>query len=280
MEKQNHQDEICQQILEEIIDGKSDDITHAHLENCPDCRQVAASLAQLATLDSALDSSGNPGLKKRVLNRLSPIMTARQHRPQPQAHPAAKNSYLAWLLGLSFAGAMAVIMFFGNQPMPLPERLPVTPVKTAAVDSQTFTLSLNQQPPATVSMDSPVSLFNNETALIRLPDNSTIQLEGPARLTVKPRGFHLLSGKAQPALPQTTRPLLPPPSMDGLRFSARFSHALPARLTPTVAVERGKVRVIDNSGRETILIAGEKTRITTDDDAASKTEGIPRISEE
>lgn len=272
----NSQKELCEKILEALIDGTIDDAGKAHLSNCKNCQQMNSTLAALATRQSVYDENDNLNLKKRVINRLSPIITT----PAPPKTAHRSSSPSKWLIGISIGSAIALMMLLNQQPIPSKPNVTVAPPKFAAVDSHSFKISVNGKTTNTISMDSPVSLFNNENAVVTLDDHSQIEINGPARLTIKPRGFHLLAGKATATVEPSSTPFIATTVHGKIEVLGTIFTCETWPGATSVAVTKGKVKVTDNDGTEMVLVAGESTKLLADNDAASKTEDIPKISQE
>lgn len=273
------QNEICQQTLEAFIDGKIDAGAKAHLAICDNCRQMVENISALAERSSVYEDSEHLNLKKRVLNRLNPLI--QQASSSSQATTASSRpSWLAWVISASLAGAFTILLFVSNQPVSIKQEAPVAPIVISSAQSSTFEISVNGQKPAIISMDSLVSLFNNETAVIKLADKSEILVEGPARLTMQPRGFHLLAGKVTATVEPDSTPFIATTMHVKIQVLGTIFSCETTTSTTTVAVKRGAVKLTGNNGSEKILRAGETSLFVSDIDPASKTEGIPLISKE
>jgi len=272
----NQDKNICQQAIEAIINSNVNEKLDLHIRGCSECRQMADTISALKKHDSAFGYQENLNLKKRVINRILPIIQATENLKKG---PAANEFSWKWL----FAAALTAAFFFSINLLQQPQKqqtdnLQQLPI-VARDNSATFDISVNGKAFVKASMDNPVSLFNNETAIINLGQDSTISISGPARLTVQPKGFHLLSGKAT----ATVKP-------GSGNFTATTVHGrievlgtiFSCETSPSgtiVSVERGRVKVSDNSGKEKILSAGEKIQIGQNDNSSGK-EGIPLISKE
>lgn len=271
------QNEICQQTLEAFIDGRTDDGSRAHLATCANCRQMVASISALAERSSAYEENEHLNLKKQVLNRLKPLI---QQVPVSAPTQASRPSWLSWLVSLSLAGAVTVLLLISSQPTATRPEAIVKPIIVSAVESSSFEISVNGKKPATISMDSLVSLFDKETAVIKLADKSEILVEGPARLTVQPRGFHLLAGKVTATVEPDSTPFIATTMHVKIQVLGTIFTCETTASTSNVTVKRGSVKLIANNGSEKILHAGETAQFISDLDPASKTEGIPLISKE
>lgn len=265
----------CQQTMEALINNEVKQELQLHIGNCENCRQMAETVTALQKFGSAFDPTENLNLKKRVINRLLPVIK------QPSARGEPRTQLFSWRYIL--AAAMAVVALFSisqfkQKDLPQTDNLSKLPI-IAKGDPATFDISVNGKSPVKVSMDNPISLFSNETALVSLADGSSISVSGPARMTVQPRGFHLLSGKA-------TATVIPGSG----QFAATTIHGrievlgtvFTCETSPSrtvVSVQRGKVRVADNNGDTKILEAGDKTEIGQET-SVNSTEVIPLISRE
>lgn len=273
---QSTRKDICQQTLEAIIDGRIDDAGKSHLSTCENCRQMSADVSALTELSSVYDESEHLNLKKRVINRLGPLI-----QTGPVKAPAtSSSSFYRWLISLSLAGSLAIMLIISNQPAPVKSDAVSSLPVVATAESQTFSISVNGKPATTVSMDSPVSLFNNEKALIKLADNSEIFVDGPSRLTIKPRGFHLLAGKATATVEPGKNTFVATTIHGKIEVLGTIFTCETNPGATTVSVLRGKVKVAANDGSEKILVAGESSQLASEADVGSKTEGIPKISQE
>lgn len=273
---QSTQKDKCQQTIEVIIDGQIDDACQSHLSACESCRQITANVSALTYLSSSYDDSEHLNLKKRVINRLAPLI-----KNGPATVPAKNSSsWYRWLISLSLAGSLAIMLMISNQPAPVEPGAANRPPIIAVAESQTFSMSINGKASATISMDSPVSLFNNENALIKLADDSEIMVEGPSRLTIKPRGFHLLAGKATATVEPGKTSFVATTIHGRVEVLGTIFTCETSPRTTIVSVKRGRVKVVANDGNEKILGAGESSHLTSENDVGSKTEGIPKISQE
>ncbi len=271
----------CHDFIEAIIDEKVDMNFSDHVADCETCQQAHNLIKEFSHLDSAFAKDDHINLQKIVINRLLPIIQA----PQPpqinsEGSKAAAGSWLSWLIGLSLAGAFLFALVSSSQPSTRPnQQAPRLPI-VASADSQTFLIAVNNKESITVSMDNPVSLFNNETAVVKLADQSEIVLVGPSRMTVKPRGFHLLNGKATATVKPGEKPFIATTMHGSIEVIGTIFTCETSLASSKISVAQGKIKVVDNGGHETFLKAGESTTLSAENASQKQTEGIPKISEE
>ncbi|GEM_PF-966472 len=269
---------ICQESLEAIIDRSSpDNRIQQHLQNCASCRQTINTLELIRREGTAFAGETHPELRLRLIKTLAPIVSSRGRSAE-----AGKSNSFAWLWKLSLAFVVIAVALFTALYQPPGITLPPAgaPHVASLPAQHSFTLSLNGGEPHEVSLDNPVALFANDSGEITLPDRSRLLVSGPARLTLAPRGFHLLQGHVRAEVAKGTE-----------EFSATTPHGIitvlgtvficetQSRFT-TVEVLSGKVRVSSDNAPAVILGPGEKSRMGQQTVGSTETGTIPSLESE
>ena len=265
----------CFKLIDQVIDSKKlNTELQQHAKECPVCGQAIETIKAISNNGRAADYSAEfPGLKTKVLQRLQPIF--KQKYQQNNTHAWFSN----WFFRFALIGAAVILLVViqfktgiemtNKQKRTLPIQL-----------SQGFRISVNNKPVQQVSMDNPVSLFKHEKAVITLPEGSRLRVQGPARLSISPRGFHLMRGILTAEVsksPETFTGTTPHGKIKvlGTIFSCETS---PDKTT--VKVIQGKVKVIPDNAEPQILIAGDSTDMKNKKGLSSASETIPSIDSE
>jgi hypothetical protein len=269
---------ICQDCLETVVDRSSPDSRALqHLQGCEACRQTASTLELIRREGTAFGDETHPELRLRLIKSLAPLVAARKEN----ARTAPANG-LSWLWKFSLAFAIILVALATTLYQPTTVIAPPTdsPQIASLPAQQSFKLSLNGGEPREVSLDNPVALFANDSGEITLPDQSRLLVSGPARLTLAPRGFHLLQGQVRAEVARGTE-----------EFSATTPHGIitvlgtvfvcetHSRFT-TVEVLSGKVRVSSDHAPAVILGPGEKSRMGQQAVGSTETGTIPSLDSE
>ena len=271
-------DKLCQDCLESVLDRQSPDSrTLQHLQSCAECRQIVSTLALLKREDTAYGDESHPELKLKLIKKLAPLVAARGEVPKPSLIAS-----FAWLWKLSIAVIVLVIAWSTLTTRPADTTKPPAGIPhVASLPAQhSFALVVNGGESHQVSMDNPVALFANDSGEITLPDQSRLLVKGPARLTLAPRGFHLLQGHVRAEVARGTDEFVATTphgiiTVLGTVFVCE-SHS---RYT-TVEVLSGKVRVSSDHAPATVLGPGEKSRMGQQTANTSETETIPSLDSE
>jgi len=269
---------ICQDCLETLIDRSSaDNQALQHLQNCDACRQAANALSKIKNEGTAFVGESHPDLRLKIIKRLAPLVATRK-----EATRAESTHSFAWLwkFSLAFIVILAALLTSLQQPAKVISP-PADSTQIASLPAQhSFKLSLNGGESREVSLDNPVALFAGDSGIITLPDRSRLLVSGPARLTLAPRGFHLLQGQVRAEVARGTE-----------EFSATTPHGIitvlgtvfvcetHARFT-TVEVLSGKVRVSSDHAPAVILGPGEKSRMGQQTVGSTETGTIPSLDSE
>ncbi|MEW6710587.1 MAG: FecR family protein [Candidatus Riflebacteria bacterium] len=259
----------CEDVLDQAINGKS--LNQPHLSACQQCRHTLATIQAIRELP-AVSAAEYPALKSQVMKRLIPILKEKYADEKPV-------SFLqSWFFRLALGAAALVMVFAVSFPM-LNKDVPVEPRNSLPIVlTQNFKISVNGGAVKDVSLDNPVSLLPGEKATITIPDGSSLQVEGPARLTIAPRGFHLTSGFLTASVvknPQTFAASTP----HGQIFVLGTVFSCDSTTHKTVVkVIEGRVKVKPDQGSEKVLSAGESVEMQADTVNASET--IPSIDSE
>jgi hypothetical protein len=270
MNKSNNTN-TCHETIEQVIDGQE---TSSHLESCDSCRTMAQTAGTIKNDGKPADYANDfPGLKEKVLHRLMPIFKRRF-----QAEKRNEASFFSsWVFKLAIATA-AVVMFFALSFRPTSSgsvnKADYLPIKLM----QTFKMSVNAKPLIEVSIDSPVSLFEGETAQIIVPDGSKLKVSGPARLTVLPRGFHLISGSLVAEVTRSNSSFAASTPHGQIEVLGTIFSCISTSQKTTVKVIQGKVKVAPDNGSAVIITAGETAEMNSKKSSDSET--IPSIDSE
>ena len=274
---------LCQKCREAISGSEAellrDPSLQQHLATCPECAQMLNTIGHLRQQGSAFAGESYPELKIRIMQRLEPALQQRRNTAAEPARPplASKNWFLKFASVFCIAVLGIVLIYQNHSPV---ERVPVSTQQPAISATPTsFTIALNSGAPTQVSLDNPVSLFNGDSAVINVPDGSTLRVTGPARLNVCPRGFHLLQGQLKAEVVSGKGEFIATtPHGQITVLGTVFTVATDQRHT-LVEVSSGRVRVSGDNHAETILNAGEKTEMYQPG-ISSETETIPAVDSE
>ncbi len=281
MNSQN-QNSMCQKCLEAITGPESQhldpEMLH-HLETCSSCARQLKVFEQLQHEGSAFSGDSFPELKLNIMRRLEPALEQRR-MARAAASSTADFSWL-WKFVPVLTSVLIVAVLLLNSISPRGNTPALHgPAEISAPSGTGYRLALNNTAPVTVSLDNPVTLIENETAIVTGPDGSLLKVAGPARLNVMPRGFHLLNGHLQaevvPGLGEFTG-TTPHGQITvlGTVFTVDTDH----RHT-RVAVISGRVKVQADGKEAVLLAAGEKTEISQQTDVSTQTETIPALDKE
>ena len=230
-------------------------------------------------LRGAVDVAGAAGWFLASSSGLAGLVAARKEYAQKDADALSNLSWL-WKLSLAFVIVTAVLVTTLYQPAAKISPPGITPQITSLPAQHSFTLTVNGGERREVSLDSPVALFAGDSGEITLPDRSRLLVSGPARLTLAPRGFHLLQGQVKAEVARGTE-----------EFSATTPHVIitvlgtvfvcetQSRFT-TVEVLSGKVRVSSDNAPAVILGPGEKSRMGQQTVGSTETGTIPSLDSE
>lgn len=262
----------CEHEIDRFITENRCDLNH--LENCEQCSQIIATITAIkkdaAPANPALEF---PHLKAAVMKRLKALL--KSNSAKECSHSFLHN----WFFKMAFSAVVFALVL--TIALPLLRQHPPKP--TIVINSlpialtQNFKISINGQAEKEVLLDNPVSLFAGETAQITIPDGSTLKVEGPARLNIAPRGFHLASGfliatvcKGKGTFVAST----PHGQIEVL--GTVFSCNSTAQKTIVKVIE-GKVKIKPEKEPERLLNAGETAQMHSE---AFYSETIPSIDSE
>lgn len=272
--------ELCQRCIEALTGPEAslnNPETQAHLASCSSCARILTTIEHLRQEGSAFACESHPDLKLRIMRSLEPALEKRR-ASQITAGMTQTRSWF-WLLSSCLTLLLITVISLytvNRQPILTPPE-PLGHL-TASVPAS-FMMTVDGKTPAEISLDSPVSLFTGETAVITVPDGSLLHVKGPARLNVLPRGFHLLQGHIRvEAAPADTEFKGTTPHGTITVIGTVFSVFTDQRHT-RVEVSSGRVRVDADGQMPVILNAGENTEICPDG-PSTETEIIPEIDNE
>ena len=274
--------EICQKCLEAITGSENQHPAPEmlqHLETCSSCAQMLKVLGHLRHTGSAFANESHPELKISIMRRLEPVLE--QRRNLAAQTPVPTPGYLIWFFKLLPALALVFIIAVSSINYPQPDLISKPANNsTNSMVSTVFRLSLNNGAANEVSLDNPVSLEPNETAIVTVPDGSILRVSGPARLNVLPRGFHLAQGHLQAEVIRVPGEFIgTTPHGQITVLGTVFTVDVETRHT-LVAVVSGRVKVESDGQTAVVLAAGEKTKIQQSADVSTQTETIPAVDSE
>ncbi len=259
----------CEDVLDQALSGKGPNQTH--LSACRQCRHTLATIQAISELPTATAIEYQT-LKGQVMKRLIPILKEKYADEKPVSF------FQSWFFRLALGAAALILAFSVSFPM-LNKDVPVKPRNSLPIVlTQNFKISVNGEAKKEVSLDNPVSLQPGEKATITIPDGSSLKVEGPARLTIAPRGFHLTSGFLTASVvknPQTFTASTP----HGQIFVLGTVFSCDSTTHKTVVkVIEGRVKVKPDQGSEKVLSAGDSVEMQAD--AVNASETIPSIDSE
>lgn len=274
---------ICQKCREAISGSEAellrDHSMQQHLAACPECAKMLNTIGHLRQQGSAFAGESYPELKIRIMQHLEPALQQRRNTAAERLRP--KTAIGSWLLRLASALCIAVLAIFtiyqNSAPVEHGPKAAQQPIISAAPPA--FMMTLNSGAPTQVSLDNPVSLFNGDTAVINVPDGSTLHVTGPARLNVFPRGFHLLQGQIKAEVVSGKGEFIATTPHGQITVLGTVFTVVTDQRRTLVEVASGRVRVSGDNHAETILNAGEKTEMYQPG-ISSETETIPAVDSE
>ncbi|HQB81994.1 MAG TPA: FecR family protein [Candidatus Rifleibacterium sp.] len=274
---------MCQECLEVISGNEAellrDPSLQQHLAACPECAAMLSTIAHLRHQGSAFSGESYPELKIRIMQRLEPVLQQRRNAAAEPARPpvVATNWFfrLASVFCITVIGIALIYQNF-NPGTPGPAAPPQTVISTAPTS---FMIALNSSTPTQVSLDNPISLFNGDSAVINVPDGSTLHVTGPARLNVCPRGFHLLQGQIKAEVVAGKGEFVATTPHGQITVLGTVFTVTTDQRRTLVEVTSGRVRVSGDNHTETVLNAGEKTEMYQPG-ISSETEIIPAVDSE
>lgn len=278
------QDSIICQKCREAISGSEADLLRdpslqQHLATCPECAHLLNTIGHLRQQGSAFAGESYSELKIRIMQRLEPALQQRRNTAaEPARPPVVTGSWVLKLASLFCIAILGIVLIYQN-PAPV-EHGPASvqqPVISAAPTS--FMITLNSGTPTQVSLDNPVSLFNGDSAVINVPDGSTLHVTGPARLNVCPRGFHLLQGQLKAEVIAGKGEFIATTPHGQITVLGTVFTVVTDQRRTLVEVISGRVKVAGDNHTETILNAGEKTEMYQPG-ISSETETIPAVDSE
>jgi hypothetical protein len=263
---------VCENTVEQAIDGCS--IDQNHVQNCRECRAVIATISAIKAAPVP-DEVVFPALKQKVMLRLTPILK------EKYSEERAVSFMQSWFFRLGIAGASLILVIA----MALPWFRQVPAVtrhhsELPIVLTQVFQMSVNGGEMKEVSLDNPISLFSGEAAEIRVPDGSILKVQGPARMSVAPRGFHLASGYLTASVTSSNKAFVATTAHGQIQvLGTVFSCDSTAQKTVVTVIE-GKVKIKPDHGPEKILSAGETAEMRNGKENATDSETIPSVDSE
>ncbi len=274
---------ICRKCREAISGGEAD-LLHdpslqQHLAACPECASMLNTIGHLRQQGSAFAGESYAELKIRIMQRLEPALQQRRNAAaEPVRPPVVTDSWFLKFASVFCIAVLGIVLIYQNHP-PVEHRPEAVQQPVISTAPTSFMITLNSGAPTQVSLDNPVSLFNGDSAVVNVPDGSTLHVTGPARLNVCPRGFHLLQGHLKAEVVAGKGEFIATtPHGQITVLGTVFTVAADQRRT-LVEVISGRVRVSGDNHAETILNAGEKTEMYQPG-ISSETETIPAVDSE
>lgn len=267
----------CDRCIEYLIDRQPlSKEEQQHVVSCKDCKSVINTMGAIALQGSVYDEDFS-GLKLRLMKKLVPQMAK-------CANSVATNSsmfsqILPWLLSFTVVGAMLVMFgIFSPGASVNNHNGEKASVRVASVS--TFKIAINGETPRTISLDEPVAISDKQKALITIPDGSKLEVKGPARLNINPRGFHLVSGFLTAKVKKGKTPFISTTPQGQIRVLGTIYDCNVEKEKTTVRLKRGSVKIIPDYGSPVILKPGESSTMSLSPKEKPETERIPPIDSE
>lgn len=262
----------CEHALDMAMNGDSQG--QQHIESCPDCQAMLATIDKIKTTAAPANHSKDfPELKFKLMQRLAPIVK------QKFREEKTESFIQSWFFKLSLAGAALILAIALTIPsLQAPSQKVLSKPPLPIVLTQNFKISVNNGPVKEVSLDNPIALFAGEKAEITVPDGSVLKAEGPARLNVTPRGFHLASGFLSASVAKESKEFVATTPHGKITVLGTIFSCNSTAQKTVVKVIEGKVKVKPDHGAEKILSVGETTEMLAD--TADVSETIPSIDSE
>lgn len=274
---------MCQKCLEVMSGNEAellrDPSLQQHLAACPECAAMLNTIAHLRHQGSAFAGESYPELKTRIMQRLEPVLQQRRNAAaEPARPPVVATNWLFRFASVFCITVLGIALIYQNfnPAHPRPAAPPQTVISTAPTS---FMIALNSSTPTQVSLDNPISLFNGDSAVINVPDGSTLHVTGPARLNVCPRGFHLLQGQIKAEVVAGKGEFVATTPHGQITVLGTVFTVTTDQRRTLVEVTSGRVRVSGDNHTETVLNAGEKTEMYQPG-ISSETEIIPAVDSE
>ncbi len=286
-----HLTDKCKEAIDALLNESGVNNTSTelleHAAQCPACQNALNVVGQMREHESAFKKEPDSHLKLKIMKKLeSELLQNPSEVSKVVQNPARPGKFSLTRLWQAFAlaaVAAAVVLYAmsaGVSYAPIRHSVPVPGSSDFLLSSNnTYKITVNENPELEISVDNPVTLFDNEIASIEFPDGSKAQLSGPARITILNRGFHLVQGDLfikVKKLPAEFRGSTPHADITVLGTSFR---CIANRQKTVVFVDTGKVRVTSSTGTEKILSAGESTEALKDK-TESETDSIAPIDTE
>ncbi len=271
---------ICIEALDSLLSESATPEQKQHVCSCDFCKSQIGVISEIRAV-GAIPSQDYSALKGRILNKLSPIMEAK--REAAKANPRSlSTSWLSWFFGAALTGAFLILMLSNSPDIPKKRDLVVNPSnRFASLSNKSFLITVNEEKEKTISLDNPVSLFKNDTALITIPDGSKIKAVGPARLSISERGFHILNGKIEVSVVPGPKKFIGTTPHGQITVLGTVFNCNVTSEKSEISVSRGKVQVQPDCGKTQILTAGQKTTISGNPTAIiNLKERVPPIATE
>jgi len=172
---------LCEKFFDELF-GKGAPSSNLldHLKQCEECRKLKDKIESLRKVKTAFPEKPSFEEKERLFRRIS-LERAAEGPNLGNLHPLAGVG--SFLVLLAMIGIFVGYLFKGN-----------TPPNSGNPITEGYSLSINGETPSQVPFSRPYFLPTGK-AKITLPDGTTLEVEGPTHLEVKPRGFSLTHGK-------------------------------------------------------------------------------------
>ncbi len=274
---------ICQKCREAISGSEADLLRdpslQQHLATCPECASMLNTIGHLRQQGSAFAGESYPELKIRIMQRLEPALQQRRNAAAEPARPTfVTGNWFLKLASVFCITVLGIILIYQNfnPATPGPAAPPQAVISTAPTS---FMIALNAGTPTQVSLDNPISLFKGDSAVINVPDGSTLHVTGPARLNVCPRGFHLLQGQIKAEVVAGKGEFVATTPHGQITVLGTVFTVTTDQRRTLVEVTSGRVRVSGDNHTETVLNAGEKTEMYQPG-ISSETEIIPAVDSE
>ena len=268
---------ICEQCVDAIIERQPlSDTCRQHIVSCDSCKTVINTLGAIALQGSAYNEDLT-ALKLKVFKHLIPIMEATKVKIAPEQSIISK--FFPWFMSFALAGLM-LVMFVIVHPRQIQNITNNNNNKILGIltSPDTFKMALNNTAVKNVSLDEPVILSPKDKAVIIIPDGSELDVKGPARLNINPRGFHLITGFLTAKVKKGKIPFISTTPQGQIQVMGTIYNCKVAKGKTTVSLKRGLVKVIPDNGKPILLKPGESTTICSL--PCFHSESIPPINKE
>ena len=254
---------ICERTICSLNESAGLEAEHSsHLSVCEECQAVERSLKLLSAERPHYFSSSSPSLCKKVTDRAVEIISDKESGRS--LLDILSDAALSWRIAAGFvslAVIAALLVWTGVTPdhktvddsrdAPLTVSVPDVQLRYSVDSADSESLVF-------FPIEQPFDLDGIETVSLSGPDGSSFEFQGPGRVTINQRGFHLAAGAIRATVSKAPGNFLattPHCSVEVL--STIFSIEVLIDRS-VVSVEKGRIRVTDNAMTvEKVLCEGD-----------------------